>query len=248
MKLREEEAVVASPVRDHRVQVAQKWGFGMAPVKPDIEQKRRQSVAAVLSYLQNDPIESSTSLLEALSEVKGLYSRCHKQDQWDWFTVWQQLGRPGRKRCLQVGDALSRLRTAIRDGDDATAAKQLTLLTDADVQVQLAGLVGEQPRETRGAGYIYVLSTREQPRMLKIGYTERTVEERVREINRATGVVIPYGVRALWVVADAPSVEAELHDRLAPYRVRKDREFFNLDFRDASALIQGYIDGLRRED
>ncbi|MEU8011790.1 GIY-YIG nuclease family protein [Micromonospora parva] len=239
---------MASPVRDHRVQVVQKWGFGMAPVKPEVQQKRRQSVAAVLSYLQNDQVASSPSLLEALSEVKGLYWRCHEQDQWDWFTVWQQLGRPGRERCRRAVSALSRLRTAIKDGDDATAAKQLTLLIDADVQVHLAGLVGEQPRETPGDGYIYVLSTREQPRMLKIGYTERTVEERVREINRATGVVIPYGVRALWVVADAPSVEAELHARLAPYRVRKDREFFDLNFHDASDLIQGYIDGLRRED
>ncbi|WP_225855122.1 hypothetical protein [Micromonospora noduli] len=145
---------MASPVQDHRVQVVQKWGFGMAPVKPEVQQKRRQSVTAVLSCLQNDRIASSPALLEALSEVKGLYSRCHKQDQWDWFTVWQQLGRPGRKRCLQAGDALGRLRTAIRDGDGATAAKQLTLLTDADVQVHLAGFVGELPRDTRGAGYI----------------------------------------------------------------------------------------------
>ncbi|WP_258401920.1 hypothetical protein [Micromonospora noduli] len=30
--------------------------------------------------------------------------------------------------------------------------------------------------------------------------------------------------------------------------MRRDREFFDLDFRDASALIQGCIDGVRRED
>ncbi|WP_089008222.1 GIY-YIG nuclease family protein [Micromonospora viridifaciens] len=229
------------------MQVAQKWGFGMAPVKSEVQQQRREAATAVLNFLRNPQHGLSPSLSDDLSVVKGLYSRCHRQDQWDWFTVWQQLGRPGRKRCQQAAQALARLRTAIRDGDDVAVAAQLASLVHAGGQAHLAGFVAGRPSEPQGAGYIYVLSTREQPRLLKIGYTERSVEERVREINRATGVVIPYGVRAVWVVAHARAVETELHARLAPYRVRKDREFFDLDFRDAFALIRDYVYDTRRE-
>jgi hypothetical protein len=63
--------------------------------------------------------------------------------------------------------------------------------------------------------------------VLKIGYTERAVEQRVKEINGATGIVEPYGVRAVWIVLKAPLVEKAVHDALAEYRVRGGREFSN---------------------
>jgi hypothetical protein len=74
-------------------------------------------------------------------------------------------------------------------------------------------------------GFLYILSTRSQPRFLKIGMTQRAVEVRVKEINAATGIVIPYGVRAVWKVDNAHEVEREVHALLADYRVRTDREF-----------------------
>jgi len=59
-----------------------------------------------------------------------------------------------------------------------------------------------------------VLSTREQPDFLKIGMTTRTVEERVREINTATGVLIPFGVRRCWRVMDPSRSEKLIHSAL----------------------------------
>jgi hypothetical protein len=44
---------------------------------------------------------------------------------------------------------------------------------------------------------IYIPSTREAPRIVKIGYTTRDPMTRVKEINGAAGVVIPFGVRAV---------------------------------------------------
>ncbi|MFI6333008.1 GIY-YIG nuclease family protein [Micromonospora chersina] len=219
----------------------------MAPVKPEVHQQRVQAASSLLCFLEGQQGEAGASLQEDLSVVKGLYSRCHRQDQWDWFTVWQQLGRPGRKRCQQAAFALAGLRTAIGGGAGSSVAAQVASFVQAGGQAQLAGFVAGRSPQPRGAGYIYVLSTREHPRLLKIGYTERSVEDRVKEINRATGVLIPYGVRAVWVVAHARSVEAELHARLAPYRVRADREFFDLDFRDAFVLIRDCVYDTRSE-
>jgi T5orf172 domain len=98
-----------------------------------------------------------------------------------------------------------------------------------------------------GTGYIYILSSRSHPKWLKIGYTERTVEERVNEINRATGILEPFGVRAAWVLWNAPQVEGFVHFALADYRVRDDREFFELPFGTAFKIVGDIVHDSRRE-
>jgi T5orf172 domain len=143
--------------------------------------------------------------------------------------------------------ALTDLRRALSDNNSEAAQEAVVAFRRAGGHVHLASYLNGRTVERPGIGYIYVLSTREQPRILKIGYTDRSVEERVKEINRATGVVIPYGVRAVWAVQHAQTVEAELHARLAAYRIRKDREFFNIDFRDAFPIIRDYVQAARRE-
>jgi hypothetical protein len=88
------------------------------------------------------------------------------------------------------------------------------------------------------AGWIYILSTREIPDLLKIGMTTRTVLERVREINNATGVAIPFGVRRCWRVTDPRQSEKLLHQILDGARLRADREFFRVDFLEVERRIQ----------
>jgi hypothetical protein len=92
--------------------------------------------------------------------------------------------------------------------------------------------------EEPNAGWIYILSTREMPDLLKIGMTTRTVLERVREINNATGVAIPFGVRRCWRVTDPRQSEKLLHQILDGDRLRADREFFRADFLDVERRIQ----------
>jgi hypothetical protein len=68
--------------------------------------------------------------------------------------------------------------------------------------------------------------------------TTRTVQDRVREINAATGVAIPYGVRRCWRVSDPRQSEKIVHEALDRERVRTDREFFRIDFFEAERRIQ----------
>ena len=99
----------------------------------------------------------------------------------------------------------------------------------------------DESKDDASSGYIYILSTRSYPKYLKIGMTNRSVETRVKEINSSTGVMIPFGIRASWKVDDAREVEQDIHLLFQEYRVRDDREFFELDYHKASNLINDYL-------
>jgi hypothetical protein len=226
-----------------RTRIEQKWGFGMAPVKVPTQRRREEAAGAVAAYLDGSPFAPEA---EQLSEVKGLFSRAHRQDQWDWFTVWQQLGRPGRPVGRESASAVDALRHALREGTRAEVVTATGTMRQLGLHRRLPAFPrADEPQP--GFGWVYVLSTREQPRMLKIGFTNRPVEQRVAEINSATGVVVPFGVRAVWTVRDARDVERQLHQHLSRWRVRADREFFELEWNEAFPLIRDFVADHRLE-
>jgi hypothetical protein len=77
-------------------------------------------------------------------------------------------------------------------------------------------------------GSVYVLSNPKMPGLYKIGCTTREVEERISELNSATGVPVPFEVEAYFFSATPFKHESEIHRRLARYRVTN-REFFELE-------------------
>jgi ribosomal protein S27E len=86
-------------------------------------------------------------------------------------------------------------------------------------------------------GFIYVLSNPKIPGLLKIGYTERTVEERAEELARHTGVPGRFQIDA-YFPSEAPQAdEAKVHLLLANHRDSADREFFAVDFLRALKAI-----------
>lgn len=232
------------------MRVHQKWGFGMAPVKPEIQRQRELAVTMLLGILDMAPGSPTPAEADAISEVKGLFTRSYKQDQWDWFTVWTQLGRPGRNRCKSIAGDLLELRRAVTGSGPDLTGPPLARLLRAGIADLLRGFPDGRSGsgdETPGTGYVYILSTRTYPRLLKIGYTERTVEQRLKEINSATGVAEPYGARAVWIVQDAPQVEKAVHQALSEYRVRADREFFELPYGTAFTRVRDIVQASRRE-
>ena len=225
-----------------------KWGFGNAPLKERHRAQAVEAINAVTAILESLPASATPEQLEAISYVKGQFTRTLKQDQWDWYTVWALLGRPSRTPANAISKALAHLRMSLKQGDRGAAERAVSELLAADILRYFDNFLadGREPaRQVGKKGFLYVLGTRNQPRLLKIGVTQRTVEVRVKEINSATGVVVPYGVRAVWRVDDAAAVEREIHALLAPYRVRADREFFEIGFNEASRLINDHL-GARR--
>ncbi len=226
------------------MKIAHKWGFGMAPPKAATLRTRRNACENVMDLLHRGQFPRSTDeTLDALSIVKGLFNRIVREDQWDWFTVCGQLGYPSRRIAQVIAFESSQLRSAIKSGDVEMFARARTQLVRLPTRRCLAVYLGQSRiAEEPGAGWIYVLSTRELPELLKIGMTTRRVEQRAQEINAVTGVVIPFGIRRCWRVFEPVRVEMLVHQALQKYRVRNDREFFHISFKEAAKILGDVIE------
>ena len=83
--------------------------------------------------------------------------------------------------------------------------------------------------------FIYILSNVSMPGLLKIGYTTRTVQQRVQELNGATGVPTPFVIEA-YFRSEAPEIhERRVHRALASHRAGK--EFFRINVEGAKAKV-----------
>jgi hypothetical protein len=192
----------------------------------------------VISLLEGQPVADQETALEHVSVVKGLFNRVAKEDQWDWFYVKGQLGYPAASVAKQIGFALGNLRNALKQEDQVALSdirmgtKRLPILKCLSVFIGATTIIDEPH-----AGWVYILATREAPSLLKIGMTTRSVEERVREINSATGVLIPFGIWRCWRVLNPSEAEKLIHSALVEFRVRGDREFFAVNVAEAGIII-----------
>jgi len=219
--------------------VSEKWGFGMAPPKPHTQKTRQDACEQVKNVLERgDLTGSDTSTLESVSIVKGMFNRIVREDQWDWFTVAGQLGYPPRHVSKLVAQDLGILHKAVKSSDEEGFSRTCTRIIKIGILDCLSIFLGRVGLSAESnSGWIYVLSTRDIPDLLKIGMTTRDVVQRAREINSATGVVVPFGVRRCWRVGNPREAEQAVHRRLISYRVRDDREFFRIPFKTASECI-----------
>jgi hypothetical protein len=71
-------------------------------------------------------------------------------------------------------------------------------------------------------GYIYVLENKGQPGILKIGYTDRTPQARVKEINSGTGVITPWFIVNAFPCKAPAQIESIIHSQIDRYRVNKE--------------------------
>lgn len=216
------------------------YGFGMAPISANMQQKYDLACTGMLSLLSGDRIDPEAAMA-FLSEFKGMCNRCIRQDQWDWFTVLTAFGSPEEPRMRVIVGAIPILRRALSEEDVRTMGECLARIEKADARSLVSHFLGRKG-ESEG-GWIYILSTRDSPTTLKIGMTTRTVVERVKEINASTGVLYPWSARVAFRVENPAGAEKEIHARLANFRIRAKREFFELEFREAKRCILEVIEG-----
>ena len=93
-------------------------------------------------------------------------------------------------------------------------------------------------RETEGDSWVYVLTNKTMPNLVKIGYTNRTPDKRAKQISRGTGVPLSFNVEYAFRCFNGEMLERELHKFLTPYRLNSDREFFQMTVEDAIATIK----------
>lgn len=77
-------------------------------------------------------------------------------------------------------------------------------------------------------GFIYVLSNKSMPGLVKIGKTTRSPINRAKELY-TSGVLMPFHVEYAVYSPDVDTLEADIHDDLADQRESHSREFFRVD-------------------
>ena len=88
--------------------------------------------------------------------------------------------------------------------------------------------------------WVYVLVNKSIPGICKIGMTTTSVNQRVKEINKATGVITPWFPVFKYKCINSRVLEKEVHQHLASlgYRVNPKREGFELDSNTAIKVIK----------
>lgn len=209
-----------------------KYGFGMAPLKNNIEIKNRFCIKQVQNLLNNCSTLSSAEIAESISTVKGLFNRIIKQNQWDWFTINMYFDYPTNKDIHIIISALTLLRQSIITDNFDTRQKSIIQLQNTNFMLYCENYLNYDESKDTSEEYIYILSRREEPDILKIGMTTRNIKKRVNEINSATGILYPYSARKVYKVKNCHQVEKDIHDILQNYRIRADREFFKISFQE----------------
>lgn len=82
------------------------------------------------------------------------------------------------------------------------------------------------------AGHVYFLLNPSMPGLLKIGYTTKSLQRRLSELE-TTGVPEPFVIGASFHVTNAKACEQELHKLFEQYRKSQQREFFHISLSDA---------------
>ena len=84
-------------------------------------------------------------------------------------------------------------------------------------------------------GYIYAISNKSMPWILKIGMTERRIEERLKEAN-GTFTLIPFVVEISKKVLNCKEKEKCIHQILQSKRVNPKKEFFEVMIEEIKLL------------
>ena len=86
-------------------------------------------------------------------------------------------------------------------------------------------------------GIVYVITNSAMPGYVKIGRTDRTIQERLRDLDQ-TNIPVPFQCVAAWEFEDAKKVEAALHKAFGVHRERKNREFFTVSPDQPIAILE----------
>lgn len=110
--------------------------------------------------------------------------------------------------------------------------------TDFEYYMRADNILGELKG---GKGYVYILTSSQQEGICKIGSTERTPLERLKEINSATGVILPWTLYAAFSCNAPRVVEKLVHKILADLRISRNKEGFAIYPEKAEEIITGII-------
>jgi predicted RNA-binding Zn-ribbon protein involved in translation (DUF1610 family) len=93
-------------------------------------------------------------------------------------------------------------------------------------------------RNRKFRGYVYVATNPNIEGLVKIGYTKRTVEKRMKELSSSTGVPGRYRAKYKFKAVRPKQLERKVHRRLSSQRVERGEEFFKVSPKKAAGIIK----------
>lgn len=87
-------------------------------------------------------------------------------------------------------------------------------------------------------GYVYILTNPSLKGKVKIGMTQKSVAERVKQLNSATGVPTPFNVYHFVESNDCKKLEGDVHKMLSKSRTNSRREFFDMSPKKAKKIVE----------
>lgn len=183
-------------IRQRRIQVSDDE-FGRLPVSDRMRPRYVQALRTLISHLSSN--EQLVSLPpESLSEVKGMFNRCVRKDQHDWFQVYQALDAPPLPRLRVAACHLGDLSRAIRNADQKQARDLadivLSLNLSPMLQRAMAQIETAAPQLEVATRFSRTpLSTSDTPQIIEsetdsyiISRTAKSKQERANTVHRQT--------------------------------------------------------------
>ena len=84
---------------------------------------------------------------------------------------------------------------------------------------------------------VYILINEAMPGIIKIGWTDKNVEERMKELDK-TSTPVPFTCYFAKRVEDPTFIESKLHEAFDEFRIRDNREFFRMSPDQAKAALE----------
>ena len=84
---------------------------------------------------------------------------------------------------------------------------------------------------------VYILTNQAMPGIIKIGFTDNSVEQRMKELDK-TSTPVPFTCYFAKRVEDPTFVESKLHEAFDEFRIRDNREFFRMSPDQAKAALE----------
>ena len=84
---------------------------------------------------------------------------------------------------------------------------------------------------------VYILINEAMPGIIKIGWTDKRVEERMKELDK-TSTPVPFTCYFAKRVEDPTFVESKMHEAFDEFRIRDNREFFRMSPDQAKAALE----------
>ena len=167
-------------------------------------------------FSQNNPIICSTQLITKETANGSYYIKGLGEEH---FEVIKE----------SSGGDYDGIYVLTKEGNRICRTQQMELFVRRKRQLELILRSRKKEKEKNdNFGYIYVLSNKAYPNIYKIGSTYNNVDARAEELT-GTGHLMPFKVEAQIKIRSAEYYEKKIHSILSSYRVKQNREFFEID-------------------